>query len=326
MSLPAAAAQVTRVIKPWRKFEGHTNPVRGAIHLPGGQRIMFCSLDGSLRVWDFQSEKQMGIDWRDGESAVYAIGLSPDGKKIVSGSQDGAVRLWDVDTGKVIAKWTGHTKIARSMCWSQDGGTVVSGSFDGTARVWDVESGKTVLAIETGLDNVWAVIYSPDTSRIATGGYKYEEHLKIWDTKTGKLVANLKGHTLQVNCLAWTADGKMLISGSTDCTIRTWNTITWQQIAVVTGHTFSVYGVAISPNGRILASASRDKTALLWNLENSLPIGSPLQHETGVNGVSFSTDGKLLATSCDDKNAYTWDISAIIKGAGFSDLLNPNVS
>jgi WD40 repeat protein len=108
MPLPAAATQVTRGIGPCRKFGGHTGHVRGAIHLPGGQRIMTCSNDGSLRVWDLQSEQQMGIDWRDGESPVYAIGLSPDGKKIVSGSDDGAVRLWDIDTGKVIAKWTGR--------------------------------------------------------------------------------------------------------------------------------------------------------------------------------------------------------------------------
>jgi WD40 repeat protein len=145
---------------------------------------------------------------------------------------------------------------------------------------------------------VRAVIYLPDTTMIATGGFKYEEYLKIWDVKTGKLAANLKGHSMQVNCLGWTADGKKLISRSNDDTIRTWNTTTWQQIAVVTGHTDSVWGIAISLNGRILASASWDKTARLWNLENSQPIGSPLQHEDRVFSVSFSTDGRLLATGC----------------------------
>src|ERR1700709_925030 len=170
MPLPAAVTQVTRVIRPCGKFEGHTQLVRDAIHLPGGQRMMTCSNDGSLRVWDLQSEQQMGNDWRDGERAVYAIALSPDGKKIVSGGSDGMVRLWDVDTGKVIAKWTGHTSYVESLCWSQDGGRVVSGSEEETARVWDVESGKTVLAIETGINYVMAVIYSPDTTMIATGG------------------------------------------------------------------------------------------------------------------------------------------------------------
>src|ERR1700710_2515390 len=122
MSLPAAAAQVTRVIRPCGKFEGHTVAVRGGIRLPGGQQMMTCSEDGSLRVWDLQSKQQMGIDWRDGESAVYAIGLSPDGKKVVSGSADGTTRLWDVDTGKVVAKLTGHTRYVNSVCWSQDDG------------------------------------------------------------------------------------------------------------------------------------------------------------------------------------------------------------
>jgi WD40 repeat protein len=326
MSLPAAVTEEIRAIRPFRKFEGHTDEVRGVIHLSGEQRIITCSVDGSLRVWNLQTGKQIGNDWRDGESSVITIALSLDGKKVVSGSGDGVVRLWDVDMGKVIAKWTGHNSGVWCICWNRDGGRIVSVDGEGTARVWDVESGKTVLVIETGLRDVCAVIYSPDTTMIATGGGMTEESLKIWDANTGELVANLKGHTYRVYCLAWTADGKTLISGSGDYSIRTWNTTTWQQIAVWTGHTNSVLGIAISPNGRILASASRDDTARLWNLENGQPIGSPLQHTGTVECPSFSTDGKQLATGCWDNNAYTWDISAIVKEAGLSELLNPNVS
>jgi WD40 repeat protein len=108
MSLPAAVTEEIRAIKPYRKFEGHTDSVYGVIRLPGEQRIMTCTPDGSLRVWNLQTGKQIGNDWRDGDSDVFTIALSLDGKKVVSGSNDAAVRLWDVDTGKVIAKWTGH--------------------------------------------------------------------------------------------------------------------------------------------------------------------------------------------------------------------------
>jgi WD40 repeat protein len=375
-------------MRPGCKFEKHTERVSGIIHLPSGQRMMTCSWDGSLRIWDLQSGTQIGNDWRDGKSAVNTIGLSLDGKKVASGSDDGAVRLWDVDTGKVIAKLAGDhnqsgTQIGNdwrdgksavntiglsldgktvasgsddgavrlwdvdtgkviaklaggpnpiiSVCWNRDGGRVVSGTYaGGTARVWGVESGKTVLAIETGFSSMGSVIYSPDTTMIATGEYRREgegeEYVKIWDAKTGKLVANLKGHTGGINCLAWTADGKTLISGSDDHSIRTWNATTWLQTAVWTGHTGTVYGIAISPNGRILASASYDNTARLWNLENGQPIGSPLQHDSPLYCVSFSMDGKLLATGCDDKNAYAWDMSVVLKEAGLSDLLKPNVS
>jgi WD40 repeat protein len=134
MSSPTVGRQEISTIKPCQKFEGHTDWITGIICLPDGQRMMTCSRDGSLRVWNLKSGKQMGEDWRDGDSGVWSIALSPDGKKVVSGSSDSRVRLWDIDTGKVVATWTGHTETVWSVCWSQDGHRVVSGSKDGTAR------------------------------------------------------------------------------------------------------------------------------------------------------------------------------------------------
>jgi len=321
MSSPATVIEDTRPIKPCQKFEGHTEWVTDVIHLPDGQQIMTCSNDGSLGVWNLQTGKRIA-NWKDGGGGVKSIALSVDGKKVVSGSNDGAVRLWNMETGKVLAKWTGHTERVFSVCWNRNDEQVLSGSTDGTARVWDVETGNTILEINTGPLYMYTATFSPDSTLIAIGGDRSEdERIGIWDANTGKLVAILKGHTNSVSCLAWTADGRTLISGSYDYTIRTWNTSTWQQLAVLAGHSNAVYDIAISPNGRILASASWDKTARLWNLENGQPIGPPLQHPRDVYCVSFSTDGTLLGTSCDDINAYTWDISAIIKEAGLIELL-----
>jgi len=180
---------------------------------------MTCSL-GWLRVWDLKSGQQIEQDWRDGGRAEASIALSPDGKKMVSGGYDGVVRLWDViDTCKVIAKWTGHTDTVWSFCWRGDGQRVLSESWDGTARQWDVESGETILEpifqpFRTGSGCV--VVYSPDMTLIATAGsdrfwdkdeISNRSLIKIWDAKTGKHVATLKGHRWHVNCLAWTKDG-----------------------------------------------------------------------------------------------------------------------
>jgi WD40 repeat protein len=210
---------------------------------------------------------------------------------------------------------------------------VLSGSNDRTARQWEVESGETIenilASIETGHEYLYAVVYSPDTTLIATGGSDAQTDypIKIWDAKTGKLVATLKGHTGIVWCLAWTKDEKTLISASSDSSIRTWNTTNWQQTAVLDEHTSAVIGIAISPNDRILASVSDDKTARLWNLDNGKPISSPIQHADEVNCVSFSAGGKQLATGCRDKNAYIWDVAAILQEAGLEDLLlDPKVS
>src|SRR5882757_6097023 len=144
MSLPTVSTEMTREIRPHQKFEGHTGDVYGVMHLPDGRRIMTCSEDGSLRMWNLKSGKQIGNDWRDGdwrerESSERAIALSPDGKQVVNGSGDGAVKLWDIDTGKIIAKWTEHTSAVQSVRWTQDGGRILSARWDGTVSVWDVE-------------------------------------------------------------------------------------------------------------------------------------------------------------------------------------------
>jgi WD40 repeat protein len=344
MASPISKKKDTSVITHCQKFEGHTNSVYGVIHLPGGQRIITCSWDGSLRVWNVKSRKQIGDDWRDGDSAVWSIALSPDGKKVVSGSSDGTARLWDIDTCKVTKKWTGHTGGVMSVCWNRDGRRVLSGSLDGTARQWDVQSGETIpepieiilASIKTGHYQVWAVVYSPDTTLIATAGRDgpytpnpMESSVKIWDAKTGKLVASLKGHADAVQCLAWTKDGKTLISGSSDHSesIRIWDTTKWEQIALLDEHTYDVIGIAISPNDRILVSISGDNTAQMWNLNNGQPICSPLQHAERVYCVSFSAGGKRLVTGCGNKNAYLWDVAAILREAGLDDLLSdPKVS
>ena len=309
MSLPLAAVVMEdmRLTYPRQRFKGHSDRVMSVIQSPDTQRIMTCSRDGSLGVWDLQTGQQIA-SWDDGKSPMRAISLSVDGKRVVSGSDDGVVRLWNIETGKVIAKWTGHTSAVASVCWNRGGGLVLSGSWDGTAKVWDVDIRTTVLQLDIGLSNVYTTIFSPDSTLIATGGSTLQgEPIKIWNADTGILVAILKGHASYVSCLAWT--GRMLISGSHDYTIRTWNTSTWQPLAVLRGHTHPIRGIAISPDDSILASASWDKTARLWNLENGQPIASPFQHPRDVDCVSFSADGTLLITGCDDENVHTWDIS-----------------
>jgi WD40 repeat protein len=281
---------------------------------------MTCSGDGSLRLWNLESGVQIGNDWRDhGEEGMWSIALSPNGKTVASGSGDGKVRLWDVETKKVVARWTGHTRLVRSLCWSVDGERVVSGSDDGTIRVWDVESGDTVLGpIKTGHVFMSAVIYSPDITKIATGGYN-QHALKIWDAKTGNLLSTIK-HDYQVFSLAWTLDQMKLITGSYR-SIRIFDTATWQQIAILEGHTSHVYSLFLFQNDRLLTSGSHDGTVRLWNLDTNIPVGPPLQHQNTVQSVAISVNRKQLVTGCGDQKVYVWDIHTTLKDAGLEELL-----
>ena len=330
MSVSDASTEIenTSEIQPYQTMRGHTNFVQGVAHLHDGHHIVTSSLDDSLRLWDRESGAQIGNDWRDGgdNPGVCNIALSPNGMTLASGGFDGTMRLWDVETKKVIAKWTGHTDWVHSVCWSAEGKRVASGSDNGTMEMWNVESQETDLGpIKTGHERVHAVAYSPDVSKIATGGL--DEHaIKIWDTRTGELLSTL-GQDSPACSLAWTSDQKKLIAGIGNGLIRIFDTVTWEQIAILEDHKLPVVAISLFRNDRLLASGSFDHAARLWNLDTNLPIGPPLRHRDWVHGVALSTDGKFLATACDDKNAYIWDIHAILNGAGLEDLLSiPDVS
>ncbi|KAG1844333.1 WD40-repeat-containing domain protein [Suillus subalutaceus] len=317
MSSPIAMIKKTSAVTPRKTMRGHTGRVEGVAHLPGGQRIITCSFDGSLRIWDLESGTQIGDEWRDegDEAGVRTMALSPDGKTVASGSQDGTVTLWDVETEEVVVKWKGHSEFVKSVCWSPNGERVVSGSWDGTVRVWHVESGEHVQGlnpIKTGHQQVYVVSYSLKTTKIATGGYN-EDGIKIWDAERGELLSTIRDKfKVPVWSLTWTSDEKKLIAGLRNGSIRIFDTATWHQIAFLDGHR----------NDRLLASTSWDCTARLWNLDTNLQIGLPLQHENHVECAAFSTNGKLLFTACDDQNAYVWDIQAILRTTGLEDLLS----
>jgi WD40 repeat protein len=250
------------------------------------------------------------------------MALSPNGENVLCGYADGTMRVWDVETGIVFIKWVGDAGSVWSLCWSPDGKRLVSGSSDGTARVRDVKSGKTVVGpIKTGHESVLAIVCSPDDTKFATVGYD-ESAVKIWDSKTGKLLTTLT-HDYSVRSLAWTSDGNKLLCSSLGL-IRIFDTATWYQIAILEGHTNHVVALSLSQNDRLLASASDDKTARLWNLDTNLPVGPPLKHGSQVQCAALSADGKILVTGCEDKNVYLWDIETILKEADLKNLPPPD--
>jgi WD40 repeat protein len=207
---------VTLTIMPCQTMRGHTHEISGVVYLPDGQRIITCSGDGSLRLWNLERGEHIGDGWREEENqvaAVFTLALFPDGKTVASGGRSGTVLLWDVETGEMTATWTGHTSDVDLVCWSPNGEQLVSGSLDNTVTVRDVKRGEVTLGpIRTGHGRVYVVAYSPDGTKIATGGY--DRNVKVWDSTTGERLSTLEHKSSVLSrCLAWTLDGKKLVFG-----------------------------------------------------------------------------------------------------------------
>ncbi len=109
--------------------------------------------------------------------------------------------------------------------------------------------------------------------------------------------------------MAFSQDGSLLASVSSDRTVRLWNPATGQEVQKFEGHTSSVNAVAFSQDGSLLASASSDQTIRLWNPATGQEVQKLEGHTSSIRVVAFSQDGSLLASASYDQTVRLWNLA-----------------
>ncbi|MEB3180268.1 MAG: protein kinase [Nostocaceae cyanobacterium] len=125
------------------------------------------------------------------------------------------------------------------------------------------------------------------------------------------LAETLTGHSGVVRAVAVSPNGKIMVSGSADKTIKLWNLANREAIRTLNGHKDWVVALAISPDSTILASGSSDKTIKLWNLETGELIATLKGHKNWVSSLAFSPDGKTLASASADETVKLWNVKTL---------------
>ena len=119
----------------------------------------------------------------------------------------------------------------------------------------------------------------------------------------------LDGHSGSVLAVAFSPDGKTLVSGSRDATIKYWDTATGALLRTLTDQTGDVYDIAFSPDGEMLASGGKDNGIKLRDAQSGQVIRTLEGHTDIVRSIAFSPDGKTLASSSVDLTVRLWDVA-----------------
>ncbi len=262
---------------------------------------------------------------------IESLAFGPDGKTLVSHGGDG-IRDWDAANGKEIPRFPKALQ-PYSIALSPDGKRLaIYVPTDKAAgppiAIHDYATGQ-LLRRFGGKETPAKLLFSPDGKVLAASEWSRSRDIELWDPSGGHRLHTLKGHKNRIWSIAFSPDGKTLVSGSDDKTMRFWDVAAGKEVRQIK-HSQGIGKIAWSPDGKLLASIdtiehfdkeygsgywSNDNRVRIWDAETGKELrtlaartseGTP-DAMFGIRNLTFAPDGKTLLTGNPDGTLRIWD-------------------
>ncbi|MEM7775186.1 MAG: PDZ domain-containing protein [Pseudomonadota bacterium] len=222
----------------------------------------------------------------------------------------------DADGPRLMLDPGGHMGLVGDVIFTPDETQLISGSDDKVIRVWDITRRQTVRTIrgEIGPGNagmIYAMALSPDGRWLVAAGplkgaTRAKRHaIRVIDFQTGAPVAILEGHRDAVLGVAFSRDGRRIVSGSFDKTAIVWQAADgqdgkpdWSRAQLyrqLKGHTREIYGVAFLPNADRVVTGAYDRSVRIWDVPLGTTVSNLIGHDREVHRVTVAPDGTIAS-------------------------------
>ena len=331
----------------WHVEPGHAETAELLETIPGagrveslafsnaGTKLLLALRNWKLREWEKGSGARKTVPLKRDKAAMRethpepVMELSPDASVLATAARGFyrrnrrfPIQVWDTRTGNLTSNLTEHTSWIRSLAFSPDGKTLASGDEYKTIFLWDVKGGDRRATFKIPGGGHHALAFSPNGNFLASGSSNGTIYLwnatkteeRWWDA-VGQYMPSLvfNGHNARVTNLAFSPDGKTLISGSQDGTVRAWDTLTGSQRFTCSEFMAPIIGIVFSQDGRTVASVNghgwgnpRFFQHWLWDTRT----GSQLSmHALKIlEAMAISSDGATLVAEDRNRTFHLWNL------------------
>ena len=286
----------------------------GIRFLDNEERLAFAGSDQRAYIWNLKSDHVESRSPKFATTVASIIPL-PSGKLLLHEFWGHVYLWWPVALGRQLA---GHSREAWTVDFSPDGHTLASGGDDGTLKLWNMDTAEERVTLDGHPFTVVDARFSPSGERIAS--LCLNGSLRVWNidksshTPTGP--PQLRQSHRRARCLAWSHDGRTLVTGGYDGDIMIWDAESMALRSRYRDHNTTVRQILFLDNDQTLLTVSNDNQVLLWSLtdpiqifrrweegteiHNALQLKEPGQVALGLRSGAISirnyTTGELLAT------------------------------
>jgi WD40 repeat protein/tRNA A-37 threonylcarbamoyl transferase component Bud32 len=270
--------------------------------------------DYDIRIWSVATGRRVAV-LRGHTNSIQGLAFTLDDRQLASSGTDGTLRLWDLAKRNVVRQ--AHAGHVFALDASKD--KVITVSSPPSMRLWQLPDLAELSVGPRPNDVLFYTAFSPDGRLAVAGGGMMEwgtrkprpgcdHQLWLWDVRTGAALAQFPGHLLTVQGVAFTPDGKRIVSCSSDETLRIWDVAARKE----QNRRISINGdpqsLALSPDGRRVACGLMDTTIRVWDLQTRRQLYILRGHSRRAAGLAFFPNGRRLVSASDDHTVRIWDL------------------
>ena len=295
-------------------IEGRNEQVVNLTWLYNGNKIICGTIGGTLEIWNVEQKQLIYKIKTGGWDSNRLVRLTSDEKKILAGSFK-KLRLFNLGSGELL--W--NRKVGTSPPYAYApvlNGLVLSHKTNrifilsiNKIKILDLNSGDILTKFKGGKGFLNSLAITPDSKNVLWNDER--KKIRIYDISLNEIVDVIRPKKIgKVEKIAFSPDGKYMITGESNGTLKIWDYPSKNVIQNIIGHKRGVHSILVSPDNKSIISSSYDKERAIkiWDIPSGELKRTLLGHSKAINDVILAPDGRYIASGSSDSTVRLWKL------------------